>query len=487
MRGVGMRFFFWAVLSAVLILTTSPTPAQDIDLGPAYEGLITVAGKQIPLPEGVWHVTGHGHTPRRGDDTEPYGAIQTLVMAQVERATVVALAVVNTNTVDVTRGWAYGEPCTRSDFHYTQTYGQALNGSCVWVGHVVTSADIESAGPWLSTLDLARRNGLAVPGVWVAAGFTAATSADFVDIRYYFNPDARGIAAPPAVAWADSAWHPDRIGAHPAKQRFVNQVIGWSDGFRHHVDSGLRAHLTKDRPISLPWTQKPSTIPPDIAARLLKLKALHDQGVLSDADYRTQSEALLEAAEAAMAETTPPWVRALQKTMTWRVLASADTMLLGYIVTGDFISAGSLAGMEVVTKIFAYFGHELAWDYFAGPGTHPPNPIRLDSAGTDHDRGTTPWLGPVGQYLAGWLPQGWFAQPPQREILIVAPPPLLPAAAVPPLKPAETQEPDGASAWWPGSWGGENDAALEVEQPAEPPTPGHTGDESHGWWDWVWP
>ena len=58
----------------------------------------------------------------------------------------------------------------------------------------------------------------------------------------------------------------------------------------------------------------------------------------------------------------------LTKTATWRVLATSDTFLLGLFVIyhlGPDASgveiAGSIAGLEVATKLFLYYFHERVW------------------------------------------------------------------------------------------------------------------------------
>ena len=53
--------------------------------------------------------------------------------------------------------------------------------------------------------------------------------------------------------------------------------------------------------------------------------------------------------------------RSLAKTFSWRSLASVDTFLLGWIVTGNMTFAGSIASLEVVTKLMLYYLHERAW------------------------------------------------------------------------------------------------------------------------------
>jgi uncharacterized membrane protein len=53
--------------------------------------------------------------------------------------------------------------------------------------------------------------------------------------------------------------------------------------------------------------------------------------------------------------------RSLAKTISWRALGSLDTLALGYIFTGSFKIAGSIASAEVLTKIALYYLHERGW------------------------------------------------------------------------------------------------------------------------------
>ena len=53
--------------------------------------------------------------------------------------------------------------------------------------------------------------------------------------------------------------------------------------------------------------------------------------------------------------------RTLVKTLTWRVLATSDTFLIAWLITGRFDFAGAIAGLEVITKMFLYYLHERGW------------------------------------------------------------------------------------------------------------------------------
>ena len=53
--------------------------------------------------------------------------------------------------------------------------------------------------------------------------------------------------------------------------------------------------------------------------------------------------------------------RHLAKTITWRIIASLDTFIIAWVITGKFDWAGTIAGIEIITKMFLYYFHERAW------------------------------------------------------------------------------------------------------------------------------
>ncbi len=55
-------------------------------------------------------------------------------------------------------------------------------------------------------------------------------------------------------------------------------------------------------------------------------------------------------------------IRSLIKTITWRILASLDTFLIAWFVSGSISVGGWIATIEVITKIILYYLHERAWN-----------------------------------------------------------------------------------------------------------------------------
>ena len=59
---------------------------------------------------------------------------------------------------------------------------------------------------------------------------------------------------------------------------------------------------------------------------------------------------------------TDSHLRSLLKALTWRVVASCDTLVLVWLVTGSFTIGASVSVIEVFTKILVFFLHERAWE-----------------------------------------------------------------------------------------------------------------------------
>lgn len=54
--------------------------------------------------------------------------------------------------------------------------------------------------------------------------------------------------------------------------------------------------------------------------------------------------------------------RSLAKTITWRITTSIDTFIIAWVITGSWQLGGSIAIIEVLTKIIFYYVHERVWN-----------------------------------------------------------------------------------------------------------------------------
>ncbi|MGC1473612.1 MAG: DUF2061 domain-containing protein [Psychroserpens sp.] len=53
--------------------------------------------------------------------------------------------------------------------------------------------------------------------------------------------------------------------------------------------------------------------------------------------------------------------RHILKTFSWRGVGTVDTIILGWLVTGNPLTGLKIGGAEVITKMILYFAHEKLW------------------------------------------------------------------------------------------------------------------------------
>jgi uncharacterized membrane protein len=53
--------------------------------------------------------------------------------------------------------------------------------------------------------------------------------------------------------------------------------------------------------------------------------------------------------------------RSFAKAVSWRTVGTIDTFVISFFVTGKVSLAGTIAAVEVVTKIIIYYLHERVW------------------------------------------------------------------------------------------------------------------------------
>jgi adenylylsulfate kinase len=53
--------------------------------------------------------------------------------------------------------------------------------------------------------------------------------------------------------------------------------------------------------------------------------------------------------------------RSIMKGVTWRIIASATTMTVVYIITGSLELMASVGAVDITAKVFFYYLHERIW------------------------------------------------------------------------------------------------------------------------------
>ena len=54
-------------------------------------------------------------------------------------------------------------------------------------------------------------------------------------------------------------------------------------------------------------------------------------------------------------------LRSLLKAISWRIVGTLDTMILGWIITGSPLMGLKIGALELITKFVLYYFHERIW------------------------------------------------------------------------------------------------------------------------------
>jgi uncharacterized membrane protein len=54
--------------------------------------------------------------------------------------------------------------------------------------------------------------------------------------------------------------------------------------------------------------------------------------------------------------------RSLIKTVSWRITGSLSTFIISFLITGNFVVAGSIAIIQITANTILYYLHERLWN-----------------------------------------------------------------------------------------------------------------------------
>lgn len=60
--------------------------------------------------------------------------------------------------------------------------------------------------------------------------------------------------------------------------------------------------------------------------------------------------------------TTDKTYRSIIKAISWRAIGTFDTILISFLIVGNFKFALSIGGVELFTKMVLYYLHERMWN-----------------------------------------------------------------------------------------------------------------------------
>lgn len=358
-----------AGLAVAACVAGASAPASALTAGDKVTHHLTLGSKQIPLPEGEWIVAGFGTQEFEMEALGAFGTIQTAILFLANGNRIDAMLEVNTNSIPINDGWGRTRYCAEGrQLQVVVRYLTGWETSCSFVE--TTSFSVDSTGPaaWIQARDYARQAGLALPSLWLTAGFRVSDRQDLIDARYHFNPALTlGASASSLVQPAD--WSPDAVSGDAARLAAVEVIASWASGFDAWVERGLRNQLD-DKVAQLPQDAAYSTSQPFVDAKLASLDSLYAEGRIGWDAYLAQSQKATTEVPV-YKKTTSLISNSVKKNISFRTFGTLWDYGIAYVVTYNTIISTGIALTINITDSFWFVLNDQYWDdYYAKLNTH---------------------------------------------------------------------------------------------------------------------
>ena len=355
-------------LAAGLLVGAATAEAQTV--GSTVSDVVTVSGKQVPIPPGEFTVVAVGlanaQMKKAGFESDrlDLGPIRTVTLAQVDNGRVPVVIEVAVNLLPHHDGWGTTADCTRKDLYAAlSNYKSGWDVSCLYLKPLPVTGDVPAPGG-AALKRFAGERKAAVSSFWIVAGLRVADRQDVVDVRYHVDPASLGL---PASAQSAAEWEPKVIEQQPARLGVVKDLAAWAGRIAAPLSDGLRGRLPATTG-SFPKIAGAASMPPDAevrAARAAALQRLLDASEISQAEYEQQMAAIAGPA----AEAAGSWTYAQVagwKAFTYRVVVTTINAGIDYVFIGQPFAAGVLVILQVVVNTTKFFFHEMMWQEVFG-------------------------------------------------------------------------------------------------------------------------
>ena len=185
-------------------------------------------GRVLPLPAGSWRVVASLPTRSSVGVTVDFKAL-----ASESAGGLVALVLLtgNDKTTPGLAGYRADGNCERSDMIFTNVIHNEDFGDqdCQYIDFLVPEDSDRAGGDSLvrAALGDLKERGIALPKALVGANFRFGDRTDLLIAKFWFNPEAEGIAPSMKSAWLDNDWNKYNLAHHEDKQRYVEHVKAW--------------------------------------------------------------------------------------------------------------------------------------------------------------------------------------------------------------------------------------------------------------------
>jgi len=266
-------------------------------VGQKYVDAVQVGRTTVPLPEGEWTVMASQERQSNSIDGSAPARMAAVIFGKLrESSGRIALdgtiqVVANRDTQSIR--WARDTACWRTDWlHIENNYSSEIDQRCMIVRSWNTN--FQYGQNWnpeeRAAVDWARTNGVDLtPTTFLGTRYRIVNRTDLATIIYYSSNMSLGV-----VSHSD-VWHPVARGRNPQVEATFLRYVQWAKEWESQVIAGMEGRLaTRQQPAknAAPVTSVPATA--DRASRLRELESLRSQGLLTQDEYRSRRQRILD-------------------------------------------------------------------------------------------------------------------------------------------------------------------------------------------------
>jgi hypothetical protein len=336
---------------AVLFLSVLLAPLARAELNGIAPPVLSVAGKQVPLPAGQWIVAGSDSGAlSQGGPIGSYGAIQNLVLLRMASASQVdAVAEINVNAMAVGDGWGVAGDCQRQDLLLVAMRSRSgWDAACFFIARSTRNDTGELPVAWRQAERLAARSGLTLPGEATMAGFRVANRRDVVDVRFHFRR------------------MPQR------------ELAEWSAMMIGCVEAGMKNHLAAAQAVPNPDADETALARSSLLRRKQQqLDVLLSAGVMTTDDHARQTSLLLSEASNA---TGDAGADQFYRLLSFQGLSITSDAAVTFLWTAQSVPAAVLTVLQAGMRTGRNYLASYLWDSYVGGPTRPDIARTVDFA-----------------------------------------------------------------------------------------------------------
>jgi hypothetical protein len=374
-----------AIALAMFAMLFAACAHAETPMGDAVPSVLTIAGKQVPLPEGNWIIAGRAPgAVTRGSGLGSYGAIWNLVLFRIAPSGVPdAMAEININAMAVDDGWGIAADCQRSDLLLTVVRSRAgWDAACFFVTHAAWSAweDSQPDMPqaWRQARDLAAKRKWGLPTHTVTAGFRVANRRDVIDVRFHFLADAAGSES---AGWDASPSGREKRPQDRRRLAIDRDIAEWSAMMIGCIEAGLKNRLSASRPVPGPGVGdavlERSSI---LHAKQQRLAYLRSSGQLSAEQFELQSASLRQAEADDSHDAVAPTGDDFYRLLRFQGLSVTSDAVVTFLWTAQSVQAAAMTLVQAGLRTGRSYVVSYLWDQYGGTPTRPDTARTVDFA-----------------------------------------------------------------------------------------------------------